>query len=258
MSRRQLLLYLAWGGLLYALALLAMLPAAWLSQTLEQLSGQRLELRETSGSAWEGSGRLYARTGAGALTDLGAVRWTSFPSAVLRGKLGADMTLNDAPKPIRVEVGPGSIAVRDLSLAVPGKLVAALAPPLQVFGPEGRITIQSDSLRIEGETVLGLATVEWRDIRLARSSGLELGSHVARLRGAGSRVDIELGTLGGPLGVAGAGTWSARDGLALSGTADPRPDAPPGLVPFLRGVCPEFRDGRCVFRIKYLQEALGH
>jgi hypothetical protein len=26
----------------------------------------------------------------------------------MRGKLGADVTLNDAPKPIRVEVGPGS------------------------------------------------------------------------------------------------------------------------------------------------------
>jgi general secretion pathway protein N len=251
MSRRRLLLYLAWGGLIYALALLAMLPAAWLSQTIERLSAQRLELREPSGSAWAGSGRLYARAGAGDLTDLGSVRWTSFPAALLRGKLGADMTLNDAPKPIRVELGPGSVAVRDLALEVPGKLVAALAPPLQVFGPQGRLTIQSDNLRIEGETVLGLATVEWRDIRLARSSNLDLGSHVARLRGAGSRVDIELGTLGGPLRVAGAGSWSPRGGLALSGTAEPRPDAAAGLVPFLRGVCPEFRDGRCVFQIKY-------
>jgi general secretion pathway protein N len=251
MSSRRLLLYLAWAGLAYALALLAMLPAAWLSQTIERLSEQRLELRETSGSAWAGSGRLYARTGAGALTDLGTVRWRSFPAALLRGRLGVDMTFNDAPKPIRVEVGPGSIAVRDLALEVPGKLLAALAPPLQVFGPEGRLTIHSDNLRIEDETVLGLATVEWRDIRLARSSDLELGSHVARLRGAGSRVDIELGTLGGPLRVAGGGTWSPRGGLALSGAAEPRADAAAGLVPFLRGVCPEFREGRCVFQIKY-------
>lgn len=251
MSARRLLLYAAWGGLVYALALVAMLPAAWLSQKIERLSGQRLELRDASGSAWAGSGRLYARAGAGALTDLGAVRWTSVPAALLRGKLGADMTLNDAPKPIRIELGPGSIAVRDLALAVPGELVAALAPPLQVFGPQGRLTIQSDNLRIEGETVLGLAKVEWRDIRLARSSGLDLGSQVARLRGAGNRVDIELGTLGGPLRVAGAGSWSPRGGLALSGTAEPRPDAAAALVPFLRGVCPEFRAGRCIFQIKY-------
>jgi general secretion pathway protein N len=251
MSGRRHLLYFAWGGLVYALALLAMLPAAWLSQAIERVSGQRLELREATGSAWAGSGRLYARAGPGALTDLGTVRWTSFPEALLRGKLGADMTLNDAPKPIRVEVGPGSISIRDLALDVPGRLVAALAPPLQVFGPEGRLTIQSDNLRIEEETVLGLATVEWRDIRLARSTNLELGSHVARLRGAGSRVDIELGTLAGPLRVAGTGSWSARGELDLSGTAEPRPDAAAALVPFLRGVCPAFRDGRCIFQIKY-------
>ena len=251
MSGRQLLFHLAWAGVVYALALLAMMPAAWLSQTIERESGQRLELREPSGSAWAGSGRLYARASAGDPIDLGSVRWTSLPAALLRGRLAADMTLNDAPKPIRVELGPGSVAVRDFALEVPGKLVAALAPPLQVFGPEGRLTIQSDNLRIEGETVLGLATVEWRDIRLARSSNLELGSHVARLRGAGSRVDIELGTLGGPLRVAGAGSWSPRGGLALSGTAEPRPEAAAGLVPFLRGVCPEFRDGRCIFQIKY-------
>jgi len=251
MSARSRLLFVAWGALVYAVALFAMLPAAWLSQSIERLSGHRLELREAAGSAWAGSGRLYARTAAGALTELGAVRWTSSPATLLRGKLGADMTLNEAPKPVRFEVGPGSIAVKDFVLEVPGKLIATLAPPLQVFGPEGRLKFQSDHLRIEGDTVLGHATLEWRDIRLARSFGLELGSHVARLRGAGSRVDIELGTLGGPLRVAGAGSWSPGSGLAFSGTAEPRPDAAAGLVPFLRGVCPAFRDGRCLFQIQY-------
>lgn len=252
MSGRRLGLYGAWGALAYALALLALLPAAWLAQTIERMSGQRLELREASGSAWAGSGRLYARTtGADALTNLGTVRWTSFPAALLRGRLSADMTLNGTPKPIRIEVGLGSVAIRDLALEVPGALVAALAPALQLFGPEGRLAIQSDNLRIEGESVFGLATLEWRDIRLARSAGLELGSHAARLRGAGSRVDIELVTLGGPLRVAGAGSWSPRGGLALSGTAEPRAEAAAGLTPFLRGVCPQFRHSRCIFDIKY-------
>jgi hypothetical protein len=251
MSRRRLLLYTAWGAVAYALAFLAMLPAAWLSQTIERLSGQRLELRGASGSAWSGSGRLYARTAAGALTDLGAVRWASVPAALVRGKLAADMTLSNASTPIRVEVGPRSIAIRNLALDLPGKLVPALAPPLQVFGPEGQLRIQSDDLRIEGDTVLGLATVEWRDIRLARSSNLDLGSHVARLRGGGSRIDIELATLGGPLGVAGTGSWSVNGGLALSGTAEPRAGAAAALLPFLRGVCPQFRDDRCLFQIKY-------
>lgn len=251
MNRRQLGLYLAWGCVAYGLALLALLPAASLSQALERLSAQRLELRDPSGSAWSGSGRLYARGRAGSFVDLGAVRWKSSPAALVRGRLAADMTLKDSAKPIRVEIGFGGIAVESLALDVPGKLLATFAPPLEVLGPEGLLKVQSDNLRIEGDNVLGLATVEWRDIRFARAAGVELGSHVARLRGAGSRVDIELGTLDGPLRVTGAGTWSARGGLAVSGTAEPRPDAAAALVPFLRGVCPVFRDGRCLFQIKY-------
>ena len=251
MSGRQLGLYLAWGCLAYGVALLALLPAASLSQALERLSAQRLELRDPSGSAWSGSGRLYARGRAGGFVDLGSVRWKSSPAALVRGRLGADMTLNEAAKPIRVELGFGGISVENLALEFPGKLLATMAPPLEVLGPEGQLKVQSESLRIEGDNVLGLATVEWRDIRFGRAAGVELGSHIARLRGAGSRVDIELSTLDGPLRVAGAGTWSAHGGLAVSGTAEPRPDAAAALVPFLRGMCPEFRDGRCLFQIKY-------
>lgn len=251
MTARQLAFCLVWGGFAYLLALLALSPAAALSEVIERLSARRLELREPSGSAWSGSGRLYARSRAGGFMDLGAVRWRSSPAALLRGRLAADMTLGEAAKPIRVELGFGGIALKDLALEVPGKVLGTVAPPLEVLGPEGLLKVQSDNLRIEGDSVLGLATVEWRDIRLARASGIELGSHVARLRGAGSRVDIELGTLGGPLRVAGSGTWSAAGGLAVSGTAEPRPEAAASLVPFLRGVCPEFRDGRCVFQIKY-------
>jgi general secretion pathway protein N len=251
MSAQRLALYVALGGIVYLVALLALAPAAWLSQMIERASQQRLELRDPAGSAWSGSGRLYARTRGGDFLELGSVRWTSSPATLLRGRLGANMTVNESAKPIRVELSPGSFAVKDLALEVPGRALGALAPPLEILGPGGRVRIQSDDLRVDGESVLGLATVEWRDIRLSRASGVELGSQVARLRGAGSRVDIELGTLEGPLRVAGSGSWSPRGGLAVSGTAEPRPEAAATLVPFLRGVCPEFRDSRCVFNIKY-------
>jgi general secretion pathway protein N len=251
MNGRRLALYGACAILAYVVALLALAPAAWLAQSIERASRERLELRDATGSAWSGSGRLYARTRAGEFLDLGSVRWKSSPATLLRGRLGADMTLNESAKPVRLELGPGGIEVKDLALEVPGKALGALAPPLEILGPGGRVRVQSDDLRVDGESVLGLATVEWRDIRLARASGIELGSHVARLRGAGSRVDIELATLDGPLRVSGSGSWSPRGGLALTGTAEPRPEAAATLVPFLRGVCPEFRDGRCIFQIKY-------
>jgi general secretion pathway protein N len=251
MTRRRLALYAVVASLSYAVALIAMLPASWFSHVIERVSRQKLELRAPTGSAWSGSGRLYGRQRSGSLVDLGAVRWASSPTGLLQAKLVAEVTLNDGPKPIRIEWSPGSVAVRDLEMQFPGKLLAALAAPLEIFGPEGSVSIRAENFRVEGDTVLGLASVEWREVRLARANGIELGSHVARLRGAGSRVDIELGTLEGPLRLSGAGTWSARAGLVLSGIAEPREDRAATLGPFLKGICPEYRESRCLFHLNY-------
>src|SRR5262249_60549433 len=115
-------------------------------------------------------------------------------TALLRGRLAADMTVNESPKPIRVELSPGAVTLKDLALEVPAKALGTLAPPLEIMGPSGRVRVQSDDLRLEGDSVLGLATVEWRDIRFARASGVELGSPVARLPGGGARRGYEPAT----------------------------------------------------------------
>jgi hypothetical protein len=70
MSVRRLVLYAAWGLAAYLVAFLALAPAAWLAQSVERASQQRLELRDAAGSAWSGSGRLYARTRGGEFLDL--------------------------------------------------------------------------------------------------------------------------------------------------------------------------------------------
>ena len=137
MSVRRLVLYAAWGLAAYLVAFLALAPAAWLAQSVERASQQRLELRDAAGSAWSGSGRLYARTRGGEFLDLGSVRWKSTPAALLRGKLAADMTVNESPKPIRVELSPGAVTLKDLALEVPGKALGTLAPPLEILGPAG-------------------------------------------------------------------------------------------------------------------------
>ena len=62
MSGRRLALYAVCAVLAYLVALLALAPAAWLAQSIERASRERLELRDATGSAWSGSGRLYART----------------------------------------------------------------------------------------------------------------------------------------------------------------------------------------------------
>jgi general secretion pathway protein N len=245
MSRHRLLVYLLLGAAVYAAVLVATFPAAWVAHMVGMASDRKLALRDAAGTAWSGSGRLYARQRAGGLVDLGNVRWQASPIALVRGKLGAELVLGEAGRTMRVEASPATLVLRDIDVEFPGSLLVGFAPALGPLGPVGTVRVRSDSFRIDGDSVLGLAEIEWRALRLTRAQDVELGSHVARLRGAGARVDIELATVDGPLQVSGGGTWTRASGLTLSGRAEPRGAA---VASFLKAVCAEYRDSRCHFR----------
>jgi general secretion pathway protein N len=233
--------------LVYAATLVATIPAPWVSRAIERASNQELLLRDPAGTAWAGSGSLYARLRSGELLDLGRLRWSSSPASIFRGHLAADLALGANAKTTRVELSPSALNVRGLSLELPGQILAQFAPALGAIGPEGKLLLRSDSLRIEAGSILGLGAIEWRGVRLARVSGVDFGSHVARLRGGGDKVNIEFGTIEGPTRLSGGGTWTPNDGLKLSGTFEPG-NSPPAMTTFLQGVCSDYRSGRCSFR----------
>jgi hypothetical protein len=156
----------------------------------------------------------------------------------------ADVALGGAAR-ASIEVRPWGVAVRGLDAAFPAAALALLDPALQALGPQGTLRVRSERLRLERGSVLGLAELEWRDARLERARGLALGSHVARLRGAGARVDIELASLAGPLELEGSGSWAAGGAFKISGNAQA---GNAELAGFLRGVCAEQRGERCFFR----------
>lgn len=236
--------------LVYAAVLVATIPAPWVSWAVERASDQGLLLRDPAGNAWAGSGILCARTQAGALLELGRVRWNTSVWGLVSGHLAAEITVNDNAKATNVDLSFSGVTVRGLNLDVPGRILAELAPALGAFGPEGILMLRSDSLRVESGSILGLAQVEWRQARLARANGLDLGSHVARLRGGGSKVDIEFASLDGPLRLGGGGTWTRDAGLDVSGSAEHAPEGTAALARFLQGVCSEYKPGRCGFRYK--------
>ncbi len=248
MTRRRLAVYCAVGALAYLAALVAIFPASWISHALERTSGERLLLRAPEGTLWSGRARVYARERSGPPLDLGEVRWETTWSTLLTAKLASDVAFRDSAQPVRVELSPGGLSVHGLDLALPGSVVASFVPALDTFGPGGQLHLRSESLRIDGDSILGVAEVQWRHVRMSRAPGLDLGSHVARLRGAGSRVDIELATLEGPLRLNGSGSWSRQTGLKMTGSGEHPAQAPAELPQFLRAVCPEYRNNRCGFR----------
>ncbi len=257
MISRRTGLYIATGCLTYLAALIATFPAPWFSRVIEGISGQTLLLRDPAGTAWSGSGRLFVRQRSGDMLDLGALRWISSLSGVLAGKLAADLSFGESAPPVRLELSPGSTTVRGLNLELPGQILANIAPAIEALGPLGKIRIRSDSLRFDANSVLGLAEVEWRPVQLARAQGLDLGSHVTRMRGGGRKVDIELATIQGPLRLSGGGNWGRDSGLNVSGVIEHGEDHSGMMTPFLRGVCSEYRPGRCAFRIMH-QPAKGN
>jgi len=250
MKARRVALVCAAACAIYVVALIATVPAAWIARTLERASAHKLLLREPAGTLWAGSGRLYADPRSGTLLDLGLLRWSTSWSAVLAGKFATDLALGEASAVMQLQMAPTYTTIRGLNLEVPAGILSAFAPGLEALGPEGMLRIRSDDLRFDDGSILGLAEIEWRQVRLARRQGLALGSHIARLRGGGSKVDIELGTIEGPLRLSGGGSWTRDAGLSMAGAAEHGAEPSPALATFLRGVCTEYRDRRCVFRLK--------
>ncbi len=250
MTARRALGYALAGLLAYGATALAILPASWLSAGLEKASQHTLSLRDPSGTLWRGSGRLVGRGGRGAWLDLGPLRWSARPAELLRGRLSLEVRLAEKAE-TGVEITLGSVTLQAVDVEFPGALLAGVAPGADTVGPEGRIRIRSDRLRIDPASLVGSAEVEWRDMHVTRPAALDLGSHVARLRGTGKSVDIDLVTLDGPLRVVGTGSWTREKGLELSGKATPIESAPPALAPFLKGMCAEYRDASCVFHLRY-------
>jgi general secretion pathway protein N len=249
MTGRRLVFYGAAGAFIYVAALMATIPAPWVSRAVAKISGEKLQLREPEGTLWSGSGRLYAVPRAGPLLELGPLRWRTSRSAVLSAKLAIEATLGDMPKAVQIQLAPSGTSIRGLELTLPAEVLAAFAPALEVLGPAGVLRAHSDDLRFEGPSVLGLAELEWRQVRLARAPGIDLGSHLARLRGGGSKVDIELSTIDGPLRLSGHGTWSRDAGLQMTGAIDQDAPQTAPLARFLAGICTQYRDKRCRFQI---------
>ncbi|MFN0161545.1 MAG: type II secretion system protein N [Burkholderiales bacterium] len=241
--------YVVAGVLAYAVALVALLPAPWIAHAIERASGQTILLRDPAGTVWSGSGRLFLRQHSGEMLGLGKILWNSSIFDSLAGKLVTDIAISDSAKSMRLELSPASTTVRGLDLALPGQALENVAPGLGALGPQGKVLIRSDSLRFDANSILGLADVEWRPVQLARANGLELGSHVARLRGGGRKVDIELGTIAGPLRLSGGGSWSRDGGLIVTGAIEHGGDPSGSMTQFLQTVCNEYRPGHCAFRI---------
>jgi len=76
-----------------------------------------------------------------------------------------------------------------------------------------------------------MPTMEWRQVMLLRTPGLDLGSHVFRLSGSG--------------------TWTPQAGLSLTGMLEHDAQSTPALATSLSGICISYAQNRSRFQIKF-------
>ncbi len=183
---------LAAGAGAFVAALLWLLPASWMALGVERASGSVVQLRAPQGTVWRGGARLVAKRPTGGWSDLGQLRWTLRPWPVFTGRLVAEVAIGDAGRTFAVDLSPGVMVIRGLDLELPGELLAHLGRGLEALGPQGRVRLSAENLRLEAGAHAGEVQAQWRPAQLRRAQGIDLGSHVLRLRGAGDRFDIEL------------------------------------------------------------------
>src|SRR5271170_2957384 len=124
MTTKRYALYMATGFLFYLGALTSTLPAPWIATVIEHASTKMLFLRDPVGTAWSGSGQLYLRQHSGDPLDIGRLRWAASPAGILTGKLETDLVLGDATSSMHLVLSPATIAIRGLSLELPGRILA--------------------------------------------------------------------------------------------------------------------------------------
>ncbi len=224
------------------LSIVALIPAhvalAILGVPAETVSG-------VSGTVWRGS---IHRLAIDSLV-LGPVSWQARPARLLLGQLAGDVeaTLPDGfvTTGVGVSLG-GSLSFSNLEGAAP---VAWLAPAAGRDG--GQLTARFEQLELDDDridTAIGSLQVAGVVLPIPTAgAGLAPGNYAITFDAQDLAPEALLtGAItdrGGPLEIAGTVTFTPPRSYELSGTAKPRPEAPPELRNALQMLGPPSPDG---------------
>lgn len=221
-------LLLAAAGFL--LAVVATLPLRWLVPLLPAT----LECAAPTGSVWSGQCAAL-RLGPNAL---GTTTWSVRPLELLRGRLGADISLQQPGLSLRaiVAVSPtGTLSARDLSgeVQLGYAFVERLAPNLR-----GRLALNLSEVVVRNRWVRSLrGDIVVDGLQQTHPQALALGSYRIQFDAppdAAGRLVGKLQDSGGPLDVSGTLALLAEPGYELTGSVATRADAPQVLADQIR------------------------
>lgn len=200
------------GSLLYAVFLLATLPAAWLGDWLARQSRGQLVLQAAQGSVWDGAGQLRI-AGAGGEPLVVRLRWRVQPLWLVTGRLRAQLQAEDGLN-LRtgLDLGWRRLQLGNLEAELPAAAIPALFAPAALLAPSGRLRLTSDEFEWQAGSLHGELRIAWTGAGTSLGGAGELGDYLLVINGQGSTAALRLDTLRGEVRLAGQGSWQPGDG----------------------------------------------
>ena len=244
----------AWTGasLGLALACVTQAPAHWLTQTVEQISGERVLLQDPQGTVWNGSAQWVLNEGPlNIQTSSHLTRPTNtsvLPTRVtwqlgpridfvnLRLALNATIASDCCtPTPVHVDVSPMwrgmRVQVSDHTSNWPASWLIGLGAPWNTVQPEGQMQLHTTQLQwtqqAGQEQLQGQAELQMQQLSTRLSTLRPLGTYRLRLHG-GDTMALSLDTLEGGLQLSGSGQL-LNGRVLFNGEASAAPDAEAAL-----------------------------
>lgn len=227
------------GFAAYAAVLLALAPATLIDARLQAASEGRLRLAEARGSLWAGAGWIEVRDAQGKAGVARRIEWRVLPGALLRARLAAQVTLEQAARPFQVSLSTARLEITDAALQVPAAAIGLAAPALAPLRLAGEVRVHVAQLSLERGAMHGEATLQWRGAGSALTPIAPLGDYEVRFKAAGTTVHGALRTLEGPLELEGAGNWSGGAAPSYRITARLQAQHHDQLAPLLRLIAVE-------------------
>lgn len=226
---------IAAGLLLYFAFLIATLPASFLDRLMDHYTHGVLRLSNAEGTLWHGSGTLGI---SGKIS--GNYAWKIAVPEILLGRLVTHFSSG-----MELIAKPASIEIRHAVIDLPASVLSLLGKQVSAIEPGGMIRVKTNEFTLSGKS-RGEISAQWENATSPISRVNPLGTYNLTIRGSGDKLDLSLGTVEGPLMLAGNGTWSEQGGLKFSGTGQSKNE---GIAELLRLAGPPLGGGRYALRL---------
>lgn len=219
-------------------------PAAWLAALLTFSSQGRIEINESSGTFWNGSGQLVLSGGPGsrdATTLPGRVHWRLKPtlSLKLRTLIEADCCTKQSINVLLIPRLNSFTATIEASESTwPAALLTGLGAPFNTIGLQAVLKLSSQTVNLELVNkelkIFGLAALDVIDASTKLSTLRPVGSYRLSFFGNqdGKPASLNLETISGSLLLTGSGQYISNR-WRFNGEASAAPGFEPALNNFL-------------------------